>query len=100
MMRCLTWTAIAAASVAILGTTMPIQASASRWQVRQAVREQYRDRYYRGNDRWHRDGRYWDRYEYERRYDRRRDNDSDVLKGPLVRAAVMGVAAAIVNPND
>jgi gas vesicle protein len=72
----------------------------ARREVRGEIREHYRDRYYQGSDRWYRDGRYWDRYEYERRYYRRRDDDNDMLKGALVGAAVVGVAAAIANSND
>jgi hypothetical protein len=70
----------------------------ARAAVRRDIREDYyRDRYYRGDDRWYRDGRYWDRYEYERRYYRNRkdDDDSDFLKGAIVGAAVVGVAVAI-----
>ena len=153
MMRGSSLTAMAAASVAIVGLAMPMQASASRWEVRQEVREGayevhrekreaarelrkcqtrecarrevregYRevsrerrearreirreiredryDRYYQGGDRWYRDGRYWDRQDYERRYYRRHDDDNDMLKGALVGAAVVGVAVAIANSND
>ena len=153
MMRRWDLTVIAAAGVAIVALAAPMQASASRWEVRQEVREgkkevrrekreavrelrkcqtrecarreiregqrevarerrearrevrgeireHYRDRYYRGDDRWYRDGRYWDRYEYERRYYRRQDDDNDMLKGALVGAAVVGVAVAIANSDD
>lgn len=153
MMRRSSLTAMAAASVAIVGLAMPMQASASRWEVRQEVREGayevhrekreaarelrkcqtrecarrevregYRevsrerrearreirreiredryDRYYQGGDRWYRDGRYWDRHDYERRYYRRQDDDNDMLKGALVGAAVVGVAVAIANSDD
>ena len=153
MMRGSSLTAMAAASVAIVGLAMPMQASASRWEVRQEVREGayevhrekreaarelrkcqtrecarrevregYRevsrerrearreirreiredryDRYYQGGDRWYRDGRYWNRHDYERRYYRRHDDDNDMLKGALVGAAVVGVAVAIANSDD
>jgi hypothetical protein len=69
--------------------------------VRAAVRrdmrdDYYRDQYYRGGDRWYRDGRYWNGNDYERRYYRnRKDNDDDFLKGAIVGAAVVGVAVAI-----
>ena len=74
----------------------------ARREIRRELREDdYRDQYYRGNGRWYRDGRYWDRFEYERRYDRRRGrNDNDFLKGAVVGAAVVGVAVAIANSND
>jgi hypothetical protein len=65
---------------------------------RREIREHCRNRYYRGSDRWYRDGRYWDRYEYERRYYRR--HDDDMLKGALVGAAVVGVAVAIAHSED
>jgi len=73
----------------------------ARREVRREVREDYRDNYYRGNDRWFRDGRYWNRNEYERRY-YYRDNDrgKDVLKGVLVGAAVVGVTAALLDDDD
>jgi hypothetical protein len=54
----------------------------------------------RASDRWYRDGRYWDRYEYERRYYRRRDNDNDLLKGAVVGAAAVGIAVAIAKSGD
>lgn len=73
----------------------------ARREIRREIREDYYDNYYRGDGRWYRDGRYWDRYEYERRYYRRRDrDDNDLLKGAVVGAAVVGVAAAIANSND
>jgi hypothetical protein len=72
----------------------------ARREVRGEIREHYRDQYYRGDDRWYRDGRYWDRYEYERHYYRRNDDDNDMLKGALVGAAVVGVAVAIANSDD
>ncbi len=74
----------------------------ARREIRREVREDYFDSYYRGNNRWYRDGRYWDRREYERRYYYRRDDDDggDVLKGVLVGAAVVGVVAAIADAND
>jgi hypothetical protein len=73
----------------------------ARREIRREVREDYVDSYYRGNNRWYRDGRYWDRGDYERRYYYRRDDDSgDALKGALVGAAVVGVIAAIADSND
>jgi hypothetical protein len=73
----------------------------ARREIRREVREDYYDRYYRGEGRWYRDGRYWDRYDYERRYYRRRDDDGEkFLKGALVGAAVVGVAAAVANSDD
>jgi hypothetical protein len=153
-MRSLTVMAAVAASVVVVGSMVPTDALASRWEVRQEmregaksvnrekreavrelrkcqtrecarreiregqrevsrerrearreirreVREDYYDNYYRGDNRWYRDGRYWDRYEYEQRYYRRRDrDDDDLLKGAVVGAAVVGVAVAIANSND
>jgi hypothetical protein len=74
----------------------------ARREVRRELREDYyRDQYFRGNDRWYRDGRYWDRYEYENRYYRRRDKDNDdFLKGAVIGAAAVGVAVAIAKSND
>ena len=73
----------------------------ARREIRREVREDYYDGYYRGDDRWYRDGRYWDRYEYERRYYRKRDDDdNDFLKGAVVGAAAIGVAVAIAQSND
>ena len=73
----------------------------ARHEIRREIREDYYDNYYRGDNRWYRDGRYWDRYEYERRYYRRRDrDDNDLLKGAVVGAAVVGVAVAIAKSND
>ena len=59
--------------------------------------------YYRGDGRWYRDGRYWGRDDYQRRYYYRRDrdrDDDDLLKGAVVGAAVVGVAVAIAKSND
>jgi hypothetical protein len=154
MMRPLALVAMATASVALGGAFAPTEALASRWEVRQEVREGAKsvrkekkeaarelrkcqtrecarreiregqrevsrerrearreirqeiredryDNYYRGGDRWYRDGRYWDRYEYERRYYRRGDrDDDDLLKGAVVGAAVVGVAVAIAKSSD
>lgn len=74
----------------------------ARREIRREVREDYFDSYYRGDNRWYRDGRYWDRREYERRYYYRRDDDDggDVLKGVLVGATVVGVIAAIADDKD
>ena len=74
----------------------------ARREIRRELREDYyHDSYYRGGDRWYRDGRYWDRYEYERRYYRKRDrDDNDFLKGAVVGAAAVGVAVAIAKSND
>jgi hypothetical protein len=73
----------------------------ARREIRREIREDYYDSYYRGGDRWYRDGRYWDRYDYERRYYRRRDDDGkQFLKGALVGAAVVGIAAAVANSDD
>jgi hypothetical protein len=154
-MRSVAVMAVAAASVAFGGALVPTEALASRWEVRQEVREgakevrrekkeaarelrkcqtrecarrevregyrevererrearrevrrelredYYRDQYFRGNDRWYRDGRYWDRYEYENRYYRKRDkDDNDFLKGAVIGAAAVGVAVAIANSNN
>jgi len=38
-MRCAAWMAVAAASVVLVGTFVPTDARASRWEVRQEVRE-------------------------------------------------------------
>lgn len=74
----------------------------ARGKIRRELRKDYyRDNYYRGNDRWYRDGRYWNRSDYERRYYRKRDRDgNEFLKGVVVGAAVVGVAAAITQSND
>jgi hypothetical protein len=73
----------------------------ARREIRREIAEDYyRDQYYRGADRWYRDGRYWDRYEYERRYYRKRDrDDNDFLKGAVVGAAAVGIAVAIANSD-
>lgn len=72
----------------------------ARREVMREIREDYYDRFYRGNGRWWRDGRYWNRDEYLRRYYARRDNDgADVLKGAVVAAAVVGVIAAIADDD-
>jgi len=69
----------------------------ARAAVRREMRDDYyRDQYYRGGDRWYRDGRYWNGNDYERRYYRnRKDDGDDFLKGAIVGAAVVGVAVAI-----
>lgn len=74
----------------------------ARGEIRRELRQDYyRDSYYRGGDRWYRDGRYWNRYDYERRYYRKRDRDgNEFLKGVVVGAAVVGVASAIAKSND
>ena len=74
----------------------------ARGNIRRELRQDYyRDSYYRGGDRWYRDGRYWNRNDYERRYYRKRDRDgNEFLKGVVVGAAVVGVAAAIAQSND
>jgi hypothetical protein len=70
----------------------------ARREIRREVREDIFDNYYRGGDRWYRDGRYWNRRDYESRFYRRRSNGgSDVLTGVLVGAAVVGVVAAIAD---
>lgn len=70
----------------------------ARREVRREVREDIFDSYYRGGDRWYRDGRYWSRRDYERRFYSRRDSGgSDVLTGVRVGAAAHGTAAAIVD---
>ena len=74
----------------------------ARHEIRRELREDYyRDQYYRGDQRWYRDGRYWGRDEYERRYYRKRGkDDNDFLKGAVVGAAAVGIAVAIANSND
>jgi hypothetical protein len=72
----------------------------ARREIRREIREDYYDSYYRGDGRWCRDGRNWDRYEYERRYYRRDRDDDDFLKGAVVGAAAVGVAVAIAKSND
>ena len=72
----------------------------ARHEIRREIREDLRDRYYRGDGRWYRDGRYWYRDEYERRYYRNRDRDDDLLKGAVVGAAAVGLAVAIAKSND
>ena len=72
----------------------------ARREVSREIREDYYDRFYRGNGRWWRDGRYWTRDDYLRRYYKRRDNDGvDVLTGVLVGAAVIGVIAAVTDDD-
>ena len=117
------WSSVAA-SVTILACLAPATVMADRWEVRQEAREgyyaverekrearreirrelredYYRDQYYRGDERWYRDGRYWSRDDYERRYYRRRDKDDDeFLKGAVVGAAVVGLGVAIAKSND
>jgi hypothetical protein len=39
-----------------------------RRSVRQEIRENIYDDYYRGDGRWYREGRYWDRDAYDRYY--------------------------------
>jgi len=74
----------------------------ARHEIRRELREDYyRDQYYRGDQRWYRDGRYWGRDEYERRYYRKGGkNDNDFLKGAVVGAAVVGIGVAIAKSND
>lgn len=74
----------------------------ARHEIRRELREDYyRDRYYRGDQRWYRDGRYWGRDEYERRYYRKRGKgDDDFLKGAVVGAAVVGIGVAIAKSNE
>lgn len=74
----------------------------ARREIRRELREDYyRDQYYRGDGRWYRDGRYWGRDDYERRYYRKRDKDGDdFLKGAVVGAAVVGIGVAIAKSND
>ena len=124
MMRSATKWSSVAASVTILACLAPATVLADRWEVRQEAREgyyaverekrearreirrelredYYRDQYYRGDERWYRDGRYWGRDDYERRYYRRRDkDDNDFLKGAVVGAAVVGIGVAIAKSND
>ena len=124
MMRSATKWPSVAASITILACQAPATVMADRWQVRQEAREgyyaverekrearreirrelredYYRDQYYRGDERWYRDGRYWSRDDYERRYYRRRDkDDDDFLKGAVVGAAVVGLGVAIAKSND
>ena len=113
-----------ARSVTLLACLAPATVMADRWEVRREAREgyreverekrearreirrelredYYRDQYYRGDGRWYRDGRYWGRDDYERRYYRRRDkDDDDFLKGAVVGAAVVGIGVAIAKSND
>ena len=124
MMRSATKWSSVAASVTILACLAPATVMADRWEVRQEAREgyyaverekrearreirrelredYYRDQYYRGDERWYRDGRYWGRDDYERRYYRRRDkDDNDFLKGAVVGAAVVGLGVAVAKSND
>ena len=66
----------------------------------------HHDAYYRGHERWYRDGRYWNRYDYVNRYyppPRHRhhdDDDDDLVRGILIGAAAVGVIAAIEEAND
>jgi hypothetical protein len=57
-----------------------------------------RDQYWR-DGRYFRDGRYWERDEYTRRYYGHGD-DSGLLTGVVIGAAVVGVTAAIINAQD
>lgn len=75
----------------------------ARREIRREIREERRDQYWRSDGRYYRDGRYWDRYEYERRYYghyRRDDDKNDLLKGILIGAAVVGVTAAVINSQN
>lgn len=72
----------------------------ARREIRREVREDYVDSYYRGSGRWYRDGRYWDRNDYERRYYGRRDDSGDVIAGVAIGAAVVGVVAAIAASEE
>lgn len=73
----------------------------ARREIRGEVRENYVDNFYRGNNRWYRDGRYWDRSAYQRRYYYRDDdNTGEVIAGVATGAAVVGIVAAIADEND
>jgi hypothetical protein len=71
----------------------------ARREIRREVREDVRDQYWR-NGRYFRDGRYWDRDDYMRRYYGHHDDGDNLLKGLVVGAAVVGVTAAIINAQD
>jgi len=74
----------------------------ARREVKREVREDIRDQYWRSG-RWYRDGRWWDRNDYYRRYYPhmyRNDDDDNLLQGLVIGAAVVGVTAAIVNAQD
>jgi len=73
----------------------------ARREIRSEVREHRRDQYWR-NGRYYRDNRWWDPYDYERRYygGHYDDDGDDLIKGLVVGAAVVGVTAAIINSQD
>lgn len=58
-----------------------------------------RDPYCR-NGRYFRDGRYWDRDDYMRRYYGHDDSDNNLPAGVIVGAAVVGVTAAIISAQN
>jgi hypothetical protein len=73
----------------------------ARREIKREVRQDYYDNFYRGNGRWYRDGRWWDRNDYERRYFYRDDDGAGkIIAGVAIGAAVVGVAAAIADADD
>lgn len=75
----------------------------ARHEIRREIsRDYYRDQYYRGGNRWYRDGRYRNEYDFECRYyrGRNRGNNNDLLKGVVIGAAAVGVIVAITEANE